>query len=941
MGSTTIHSVELVNFMCHDHLKIVFEKMITCICGRNGTGKSAIMVSLGILFGQRAQALERGNSFKNLIKTGCNQAIIRVVINNHMNYKLDRYGTHITIEKRLRPNGSKISIYSQEGRIFNTKKSELENIVCKYGLKFDNPLNFLTQEKSKRLLNMSKPELLYDFYYQGTEFKDIQDELEASFDILREMGAEMEEATARQNTLESKLRIQRENLEFLEFDVDGALEKLSNEEAWRKVAGKRQKLYELTEEISSKEKEIAGLQEEREAALKACGSIYQEESVKGISDRIEELTLQYHSVDNEHQEFLKDQENCVAEIERIKSKSKIELIASKLADMEGLLDTKSRQFEDLERRREIAGEAAQAERSENEEREQRLYALRKQIEYLKKNSCDPSIKVDLENFKRIDKEIQMHTFSDLVIGPVSKYVRLKEQKWFKPASIILKKSLTNYIVFNNGDKVQLFNILKKLNMNYSITQMSSKRVYKNLQTNSGYKTLLDVLEITEGLVLNQLVMLNNIEQIALIDTREDAHKVVRSCPSHIDCAYTPSGDRIKMVNGSLSDFRPRDDGSYWFEDKTSKIAKYEARLAEISICEDQKRKYCEITSQIRHASDEIMELEKRCKESRLELEMLQNLKENDTNGLEKKLLILGKSISSLYNRKKSLEKQIQDAQEQKASVLEENARRKREYLAMKEVSQQNLNKIDYDIMVSEHAKASKIQEKMALRDEVDEDVRHLGVEPGTIRNSEETAKERAFLNDLRRQAESMDTRDSIVANIARLESELSSVSTLREKFEKSIEEATAACNRRVLKRDQIKRKDTEESVRAFKEYTMKGGYEGEMHIDHENKRLDIRMKAHNSLVGGSRSTLSGGERSFAGVCFLLSMWRCFKCPVKILDEFDVFMDSLNRKMAIRSLLEFFRENEMQVILITPLSTEDLAGSECDVKVLKKALRDKT
>ncbi|EOB14476.1 Structural maintenance of chromosomes protein 6 [Nosema bombycis CQ1] len=45
-----INTIELVNFMCHDHLVVNFKKKFTCIGGRNGSGKSAIMISLGLLF---------------------------------------------------------------------------------------------------------------------------------------------------------------------------------------------------------------------------------------------------------------------------------------------------------------------------------------------------------------------------------------------------------------------------------------------------------------------------------------------------------------------------------------------------------------------------------------------------------------------------------------------------------------------------------------------------------------------------------------------------------------------------------------------------------------------------------------------------------------------------------------------------------------------------
>lgn len=45
------------------------------------------------------------------------------------------------------------------------------------------------------------------------------------------------------------------------------------------------------------------------------------------------------------------------------------------------------------------------------------------------------------------------------------------------------------------------------------------------------------------------------------------------------------------------------------------------------------------------------------------------------------------------------------------------------------------------------------------------------------------------------------------------------------------------------------------------------------------------------------STLSGGEKSFSTICLLLALWSAAGCPIRGLDEYDVFMDPVNRKVA--------------------------------------------
>lgn len=70
-----------------------------------------------------------------------------------------------------------------------------------------------------------------------------------------------------------------------------------------------------------------------------------------------------------------------------------------------------------------------------------------------------------------------------------------------------------------------------------------------------------------------------------------------------------------------------------------------------------------------------------------------------------------------------------------------------------------------------------------------------------------------------------------------------------------------------------------------------------MKIDHDSQTLELsvipRDKDIENAVSNAKS-LSGGERSYSTVAFLLSLWACVDYPFYFLDEYDVFTVSLDR-----------------------------------------------
>lgn len=99
-----------------------------------------------------------------------------------------------------------------------------------------------------------------------------------------------------------------------------------------------------------------------------------------------------------------------------------------------------------------------------------------------------------------------------------------------------------------------------------------------------------------------------------------------------------------------------------------------------------------------------------------------------------------------------------------------------------------------------------------------------------------------------------------------------------------------------------------------------------MQVIHKPVLTHVKVKPpgrEDDGVSDMRS-LSGGERSFSTVCFMLSLWEITESPFRCLDEFDVYMDMHNRRISLDLLLELSeRQHLRQFVFITPLTTSNL------------------
>jgi chromosome segregation ATPase len=105
--------------------------------------------------------------------------------------------------------------------------------------------------------------------------------------------------------------------------------------------------------------------------------------------------------------------------------------------------------------------------------------------------------------------------------------------------------------------------------------------------------------------------------------------------------------------------------------------------------------------------------------------------------------------------------------------------------------------------------------------------------------------------------------------------------------------------------------------------------DGMYNEDEEYAEKDDK-KAENAKM--DLGALSGGEKSLTAVSLLLAFGAAGLSPWRMFDEFDVFMDEANRKLAMESLGRYGPGSGKQLICLTPLGIAGVVKESADVAI---------
>ncbi|KAL4422537.1 hypothetical protein ABPG75_008734 [Micractinium tetrahymenae] len=224
-----LKEIEVFNFMCHEHLKMEFNNHVTFVSGTNGSGKSAVLQALQCALGVKASTTGRANSFKRLIRTGTNEATIRVTVWNRPYkgfdaYRHDLFGDTITVERRIANVGTASSyvLKGADGRVHGRKREDLDNMLQALGLNAANPVCVMTQDTARNFLAGSSTKAdqeKYQLYMEATSLDQIAFSLSESKMKIRQMEetvAQIREAYDQMRAENAELRKAMAALEGIE-----------------------------------------------------------------------------------------------------------------------------------------------------------------------------------------------------------------------------------------------------------------------------------------------------------------------------------------------------------------------------------------------------------------------------------------------------------------------------------------------------------------------------------------------------------------------------------------------------------------------------------------------------------------------------------------------------------------------------------------------------
>ncbi|KAI0789611.1 P-loop containing nucleoside triphosphate hydrolase protein [Abortiporus biennis] len=617
------------------------------------------------------------------------------------------------------------------------------------------------------------------------------------------------------------------------------------------------------------------------------------------------------------------------------------------------------------------GEAAKA---ENEKLKRTREDLRNQVDNCLSqiNACAEREKNRLapfgRNLDRVFAEIDRTNWAgQKPVGPFGMFVNVKDGDWANLMRVQIGGFMTSFAVTDPRDRAKLDYILKQ-NGNHNVTIFITDVDlfdYSSGEPPAEYRTVLRVLDITQPFVLRVLINQTAMERTFVAKTRQEADRLLMdygqggvawTADLYRVTRFREGGGQGTLLNG----LRQGDSRHQFFTggDASSDRRKWQLELERLNgEIQEIERQMAANNGEYRTCVESFNSIQAgQYRQAQLEERRLKNLRdslqEEANEELPRGVQGLQQSLQEMQDEKDNIKKQFEENQIQQMRVNETQTPL---VVELKQVKESIAN---FDL--KRDAIAKKITDAVTVR---------LSAQNNKVHYEKKLATEKENLENDQVIVEQLETefqnwtdkalqyceRYPNPRSVEDVQRNLQSVQNALKEREKrhgaSVEEMTVEVNKRKQALDTARKeissmlklnKKLKKSIRIrlrkwhefrrhialrckvyFSYHLSQRGYYGKVLFDHINGTLTLKVQTDDLVATQNNRekdprSLSGGEKSFSTICLLLSLWESIGCPIRCLDEFDVFMDAVNRRISMKMMIETANASDRkQYILITP------------------------
>lgn len=965
-------------------------------------------------------------------------------------YEPQLFGDEILVQRNIEKTSSQYKIKNSSGKIVSTKREVLDNILNHHQIIIDNPMSILTQDAARSFLTSTSTTKIYHYLSEG-----IQHELWKSKNA---------EAITSNNEAKMSIRALKDKLKDL-LKIKAATEKeyqarldqensaktlrfLKGKLAWKQVEIEENRLTEVQSTLAEYQTQVEKVEAQMESLRASAGNFEEskrslqeafsekQEAVRVVAEKLNaksnekvQMKFQLTSAEDDQRSIQREIDNNTKKIahmgdllkeeeknldggyvqQRRETKAKLEECNNLRQSVNEKLDSSERKLSDLRRQKQVFDPKIQEAQDTISQYNIEISDYSKDIRNFQDNEKG-QLKAFGNTTERVLEEIKRnaHRFHEVPLGPVGRYVTLKNPKWGPILNRQLSSTLMAFIVGDDEDKKLLFSILNACHAPKHSIIVTKKDLfsYESNLPDRKYTTVLDVLDISDEHVKRILINYHKVESTILIENRQEAEGLmyprppkVTSCyslTSGVDGCIVGGGDRNSSGSTPIQGWTLRSLLKSKASDQLDQW-KHSLSLAEQSrkqALEEQQKLLSErhkITNEIEAASKAIVTYRERRK--KLQNEIFQYEAELSEEVDMTRLNTIKDEIEEFEKSKKKYEEQFtdslihkQDMQEQLRIIVKEveainiqvNAANREANSVQTELQSLREDQLKYQANLQNFT-----QKANSARHKVQQCQDSLQKATESVEKAVETAHR--FSEDRLQSAEEV---EELFQKIRETQEK---IRALESGFAKSLsvvtEEYQVACaqysdskaqfeqHRQVIKKLCDLQTFHEKRYNSFLTYataSIKIGFhrflrernfEGQLVIDHNNQKIQIHAAPKNEMLddagvdqkpahlqkkkkgiktedggddqkqGRDPRSLSGGEKSFSQIAFLLAVWQAMGTRVRGLDEFDVFMDEVNRKVSMKLMIDAIKGSaNVQTIFITPNNMADMKIEDSQVRV---------